>query len=84
MHYIEYVVNMQKALPKQPQTLIPDAVKKHQIEATLPKIKSLYHKTRAINPKNKCQLSRNDKQAEKLYMAGVRRVWFIANEQGQL
>ena len=28
--------------------------------------------------------SRNYEHAEKLYMAGVRRVWFIANEQGQL
>ena len=37
---------MQKALPKQTHTLTPDAVRKHQKEATLPKIKSLYHKTR--------------------------------------
>ena len=44
---------MQKALPKQPHTLIPDAVKKHQKEVTLPKIKSPYHKTSAINPENK-------------------------------
>ena len=54
MHYTEYVVNIQKALPKQPHTLIPDAVRKHQKEVTLPKIKSLYHKTSAINPENKC------------------------------
>ena len=32
MHYTEYVVNMQKTLPKQPHTLIPDAVRKHQKE----------------------------------------------------
>ena len=49
MHYIEYVVNMQKALPKQPHTL-----RKHQKEATLPKVKSLYHKTGAINQESKC------------------------------
>ena len=48
MHYTEYVVNMQKELPKQPHPLIPDAVRKHQKEATLRKIKSLYHKTSAI------------------------------------
>ena len=30
MQYIEYVVNMQKALPKQPHTLILDAVRKQQ------------------------------------------------------
>ena len=54
MHYIEYVVNLQKALPKQLHILIPDAVRKHQKEITLLKIKSLYHKTSAINPENKC------------------------------
>ena len=54
MHYTEYVVNMQKALLKQPHTLIPDAVRKHQKAATLPKLKSLYHKTNTINPENKC------------------------------
>ena len=54
MYYTVYVVNMQKALPKQPPALIPDVVRKHQKEATLPKIKSLYHKTSAINPENKC------------------------------
>ena len=54
MHYTEYVVNMQKTLPKQPHTLIPDAVRKHQKETTLPKLKSLYHKTSGINPENKC------------------------------
>ena len=54
MHYAEYVVNMQKTLPKQPHMLIPDAVRKHQKEATLPKLKSLYHKTSGINPENKC------------------------------
>ena len=54
MHYTEYAVNIQKALPKQPHTLknIPDAVRKHQKEVTLPNIKSLYHKTSAINPEN--------------------------------
>ena len=84
MHYTEYVVNMQKALPKQPHTLIPNTVRKHQKEATLPKIKSLYHKTSGINPENECSDSRNDKHAENSYVAGVRRVWFIANEQGRL
>ena len=54
MHYTEYVVNMQMALPKQPHILIPDAVRKHQIDATLPKLKSLYHRTGGINPENKC------------------------------
>ena len=55
MHYTEYVVtcNMQNALPKQPHTLIPDAVRNHQKEVALPKIKSLYQKS-AINPENKC------------------------------
>ena len=53
MHYTEYVVNMQKALLEQSHTLILDAVRKHQKDATLPKIKSLY-KTSAINPENKC------------------------------
>ena len=28
--YTEYIVNMQKPLPKQPYTLIPDAVRRHQ------------------------------------------------------
>ena len=56
MHYAEYVVNMQKTLPKQPHTLIPDAVRKNQKEATLPKLKSLYHKTSGINPENNCKL----------------------------
>ena len=28
--------------------------------------------------------SRNDKDAEKFYVTGFRRVWFIANEQGRL
>ena len=45
---------MQKALPKQPHTLISDAVRKHQKEATLPKLKSLYHKTNGIILENKC------------------------------
>ena len=54
MHYTQYVVDMQKALPQQRHTLIPDAVRKHQKEATLPKLKSLYHKTSGINPENKC------------------------------
>ena len=44
MHYTEYVVNMQNSLPEQPHTLIPDAVRRHKKEATLPKPKSLYHK----------------------------------------
>ena len=43
-----------KTLPKQPHTLIPDALKQHQTEATLPKLRSLYHKTSGINPENKC------------------------------
>ena len=49
----KYVVNIQKALPKQSHIHTPDAVRKHRIEATLSKIKSLYHKTSAINPENK-------------------------------
>ena len=53
---MEYVVNMQKSLSKQPHTLVPDAVRKHKKEATLPKLKSLYHKTSGINPENKCYL----------------------------
>ena len=56
MYYTEYVVNIQKALSKQPHTLTPDAVRKHRKQAALPKIKSLYHKTSAINPENKYQL----------------------------
>ena len=48
-----YVVNMQKALPKQPHAPIPDAVRKLQKEATLPKLKCLYHKISAINPEDK-------------------------------
>ena len=36
MQYTEYVVNMQKTFPKQPHT---DAFRKHQNEATLPKLK---------------------------------------------
>ena len=54
MHYTEYVVNMQKTLPKQPHTLILDAVRKLQKVVTLHKLKSLYHKTSGINPENKC------------------------------
>ena len=54
MHYTQYVVNMQKALPKQLHTFIPDAARKHQKEATLPRLKSLYHKKSSINPENKC------------------------------
>ena len=53
MHYTECVVKIQKALPKQPHTLILDAVRKHQKEVTLPKLKCLYHKISAINPENK-------------------------------
>ena len=34
-------------------TLIPDAVRKHQKEVTLPKLKRLYHKTGGINPEKK-------------------------------
>ena len=49
----KYVVNIQKALPKQSHTNTPDAVRKHRTEATQPKIKSLNHKTSAINPENK-------------------------------
>ena len=41
---------MQKALPKQPHTLIPDAVSKHQKELTLPKLKRLYHQTSGMQP----------------------------------
>ena len=75
MHYTEYVVNMQKTLPKQSHTLIPDAVRKHQKEATLPKLKSLYHKTSGINPEISANSdSRNDMHAEKFYPAGVRRI----------
>ena len=54
MHYTEYVVNMQRKLSKQPHTLILAAVRKHQKEGTLPKLKNLYHKTSGINPENKC------------------------------
>ena len=76
---------MQKALPKQPHTLIPDAVSKHQKESTLPKLKSLYHQTSGMQPeKSAFSDSRNDMHAEKLYAAGVIRVWYIANEQGRL
>ena len=57
MHYTECVVNMQKALPRQPHTHIPDAVRKHQKEVTLPKIKSLYHKKSAINPEKYSSVS---------------------------
>ena len=50
-----YVVNMQKTLHKQRYTpIILDAIRKHQKEATLPKFKSLYHKTSGIYPENKC------------------------------
>ena len=54
MHYTEYVVNMQKAFPKQPHTLIPMQLESTKKEETLPKIKSLYHKTSTINQENKC------------------------------
>ena len=54
MHYTAYAVYVQKPLPKQPHTLTPDAVRKHQKEATLPKLKSLYRKPSGINPDNKC------------------------------
>ena len=75
MHYTAYVVSIQKALPKQPHTHIPDAVRKHQKEATLPKLKSLYHKTSGINPEKSANSdSRNDMHAEKFYAAGVRKV----------
>ena len=75
MHYTESVVNMQKPIPKQPHTLILDAVIKHQKEETLPKLKSLYHKTSGIEQKLSANLdSRNDMHAEKFYVAGVRRV----------
>ena len=53
MQYTECVVNMQNAIPKQPHTLNPDAVGKHRKAVTLPKIKSLYHKTSNIKPENK-------------------------------
>ena len=53
MHYTQYAANMRKALPKQPNTIIPDAVRKHQKESTLPKLKSLYHKISGIHPENK-------------------------------
>ena len=87
MHYTEYVVNMQKALPKIPRPLIPDAVRNHQHEATLPKLKRLliYHKTSAINQEISANSdSRNDMHTEKFYATGVGRAWFIANEQGRL
>ena len=85
MHYTQYIVNMQKALPKQPHTLIPDAVRKHQKEATLPKLKSVYDETSGINPENNANSdNRNDMDAEKFYVTGVRRVWLIANEHGRL
>ena len=87
MHYTEYLVNMQKALPKQPRPLIPDAVRKHQNVATLPKLKGLliYHKTSAINPEVSANSdSRNNMHAEKFYATGAGTAWFIANEQGRL
>ena len=94
MHYMEYVVNMQKTLPKQPHTLVPDAVRKHNKKkkkkkekkkkknATIPKLKSLYHKTSGINPeKSAIADSRNDMHAEKFYAAGVIRSKKISNAQ---
>ena len=75
MHYTEYVVNMQNALPKQPHTLILDAVRNHKKEVTLPEIKSLCHKTSTINQKISANSdSRNNKRAKKFYVAGLRRV----------
>ena len=61
MHYTECVVNMQKALPKQPHTHIPDAIRKHQKEVTLPKIKSLRHKKSAINPEKYSSVFRKNR-----------------------
>ena len=53
MHYTEHVVHMQKHFLNN-NILIQDAIRKHQKEAILPKLKSLYHKTSGINPENKC------------------------------
>ena len=75
MHYTDYVVNMQKTFLKQRYTLILDAIRKHQKEVTLPKLKSLYHKTSGIYPEiSPNSYSRNDMQTETFYTARVRRV----------
>ena len=85
-NYTEYVVNMQKALPKQPPTLIPDAVRKHQKKKRRPYLKSKAYIIRQAPYIQKISAnsdSRNDKHAEKLHVGGVRRVLFIASEQGR-
>ena len=53
MNYTEYAVNMQKYFLND-NTFNSDAVREHQKEATLPQLKSLYHKMSGINLENKC------------------------------
>ena len=85
MHYTEYAVNMQKALPKQPHTLIPDAVESTKKSRPYLNSKAYIIRQAAYIQKISANSdSRNDMHAEKFYTAGVRRVWYIANEQGQL
>ena len=83
MHYTEYAANMQKAPPIQPHTLIPDAVKKHQKSRPYLNSKAYIIRQAAYIQKISANSdSRNDMQAENFYAAGVRRDWYIANEQG--
>ena len=73
---------MQKALPKQPHTHV-----RMQLESTKKRRPYLKSKAYIIRQEPYIQKisahsdSRNDKHAEKFYAAGVRRVWFIANEK---
>ena len=76
---------MQKALPKQSNTFF-----RMQLEST--KKMRPYQNTKACIMKQAASIqkisassnSRNDKHAKRFYVAGVIRVWFIANEQGRL
>ena len=54
MHYTEYVVNMQKHFLNNHTPLSWMQLERTKKEVTLPKLKSLYHKTSSINPENKC------------------------------
>ena len=85
MHYTDYVVNMQKNFLNND---IP--LSWMQLENTKMRLPYLNSKAYIIRQAAYIQkisaysYSRNDMQAEKFCAAGVRKVWFIANEQGRL
>ena len=85
MHYTECVVNLQKHFLNNHTLLF--RMRLESIKKRRPYLNSKVYIIRQAASIQKISANsdrRNDMHAEKLYAAGVRRVSFIANEQGRL